>query len=160
VGTLNGAIQEYHYLPNRGVPLGPWTNAIGHLDAWIVGSEDGKSYLEEQLDPAARQWTPPIFVTGDPEWSDYSVEVKVKPLNLVEMAGLTFRYHTKRQYYLFALAGGNKARLALHLPIEPELRAHGWKEIASTDFLTMPSATIRSKWRPTGPAFARISMAN
>src|SRR3954447_20579867 len=76
VGTLNGAIQEYHYLSNRGVPLGPWANAIGHLDAWVVGSEDGKSYLEEQLDPAARQWTPPIFVTGDPEWSDYSVEVK------------------------------------------------------------------------------------
>jgi len=134
VGTLNGAIQEYHYLPNRGVPLGPWANAIGHLDAWVVGSEDGKSYLEEQLDPAARQWTPPIFITGDPEWSDYSVEVKIKPLNLVEMAGLTFRYHTNRQYYLFALAGGNKARLALHLPIEPELRVHGWKEIASADF--------------------------
>jgi len=50
VGTLNGAIQEYHYLPNRGVPLGPWANAIGHLDAWVVGSEDGKPYLEEQLD--------------------------------------------------------------------------------------------------------------
>ena len=27
VGSLNGAIQEYHYLPNRGVPLGPWENA-------------------------------------------------------------------------------------------------------------------------------------
>jgi len=21
------SIQEYHYLPNRGVPLGPWANA-------------------------------------------------------------------------------------------------------------------------------------
>jgi hypothetical protein len=62
VGTLNGAIQEYHYLPNRGVPLGPWANAIGHLDAWVVGSEEGKPYLKEQLDPAARQWTPPIFI--------------------------------------------------------------------------------------------------
>ena len=40
-GALNGAIQEYHYLPNRSVPLGPWANAIGHLDAWVVGSEKG-----------------------------------------------------------------------------------------------------------------------
>ena len=30
----NAAIQEYHYLPNRGVPLGPWANAICHTDAW------------------------------------------------------------------------------------------------------------------------------
>ena len=34
IGQLNGAIQEYHYLPHRGVPLGPWGNAICHLDAW------------------------------------------------------------------------------------------------------------------------------
>ena len=32
VGSLNAAIQEYHYLPHRGVPLGPWSNAICHLD--------------------------------------------------------------------------------------------------------------------------------
>jgi hypothetical protein len=30
-GILNGAIQEYHYLPHRGVPLGPW--AISLFDA-------------------------------------------------------------------------------------------------------------------------------
>ena len=69
-----------------------------------------------------------------PEWSDYSVEVNVKPLNLAEMAGLTFRYHTNRHYYLFALAGGNKVRLALHQPLEPKLRVHGRKELASADF--------------------------
>ena len=47
VGQLNGAIQEYHYLPHRGVPLGPWANAICHLDAWAVGEEDGTPYLEQ-----------------------------------------------------------------------------------------------------------------
>src|SRR5262249_50852821 len=25
IGQLNAAIQEYHYLPHRGVPLGPWS---------------------------------------------------------------------------------------------------------------------------------------
>jgi rhamnogalacturonan endolyase len=42
VGTLNGAIQEYHYLPDRDVPLGPWENAIAHLDSWVAGDENGK----------------------------------------------------------------------------------------------------------------------
>src|SRR5436305_13361477 len=64
VGTLNPAIQEYHYLPNRGVPLGPWANAITHLDAWVIGDENGHSYLEEQLDSTTHQWAYPIFLTG------------------------------------------------------------------------------------------------
>jgi len=134
VGTLNGAIQEYHYLPHRGVPLGPWENSIGHLDAWVAGDENGKPYVEQQLDPSARQFTNPILMTGDPEWDDYSVEVKVKPLTAAEMAGVVFRYHTNRHYYLCGLTGGNKLRLAMHLPIEPALRAPAWKEIATGDF--------------------------
>ncbi|HLJ18277.1 MAG TPA: hypothetical protein VKV15_27550 [Bryobacteraceae bacterium] len=134
VGELNGAIQEYHYLANRGVPLGPWANAICYLDAWVVSDENGKPYLEEQLDSTSHQWTNPIFVTGDPEWSDSTVEVKVKPLSEGDMQGLVFRYRTNRHYYLFALEGGNKVRLALHLPLEPALRKHGWKELASAEF--------------------------
>ncbi len=134
VGTLNGAIQEYHYLPNRGVPLGPWENAISHLDAWVAGDENGKPYLEEQLDRTARQFTSPIFLTGDPEWDDYTVEVKVKPLTLADMAGVVFRYHTNRDYYLCGMTGGNKVELAQHLPIEPALRVPGWKQIAEADF--------------------------
>lgn len=134
VGTLNGAIQEYHYLPNRGVPLGPWENAISHLDAWVAGDEDGKPYIEEQLDPSARQFTNPIFITGDPEWDDYTVEVKLKPLALTDMAGVVFRYHTNRHYYVCGLTHGNKLQVRLYLPIEPAFRVQGWKELASADF--------------------------
>src|SRR5262245_37238749 len=36
LGKLNAAIQEYHYLANRGVDLGPWANAICHIDAWVA----------------------------------------------------------------------------------------------------------------------------
>jgi len=57
-GQLNGAIQEYHYLANRGVPLGPWENAICHQDAWIVSDENGKPYLEQQLDKTSNMFTP------------------------------------------------------------------------------------------------------
>ena len=135
IGTLNGAIQEYHYIPHRGVPLAPWESAIAHLDSWVAGDEGGKPYLEQHLDPSARQFTSPIMMTGDPEWDDYAVEVKAKALAFGGgMAGLVFRYHTNRHYYLFALEGGNRARLALHLPIEPSFRVPGWKELASSEF--------------------------
>ena len=134
IGTLNGAIQEYHYLPNRGGPLGPWENAISHLDAWVAGDENGIPYVEQQLDPSAHQFTDPILMTGDAEWDEYAVEVKVRPLSAANMAGVVFRYHTNRHYYLCGLTGGNKLELALHLPIETALRKPAWKELGSADF--------------------------
>ncbi len=136
----NEAIEQYHYIASRrGVPSGPWANAIWHLDAWLVGDEDGKPYLEQQLDNRGKRigQSPimnPILIVGDPEWSDYTVEAKVKPLSLADMAGVVFRYHTNRHYYLFALTGGNKARLALRLPLEKTLRVAEWRELASKDF--------------------------
>ena len=134
VGLLNAAIQEYHYVPNRGVPLGAWANAICHLDAWVAGDERGKPYLEQQLDETTNQFTNPIFLTGDSEWSNYTVEAKIKPLRANGMAGVVFRYHTNRHYYLFALADGAKARLALHVPIEDTFRVPKWRDIAAVDF--------------------------
>jgi hypothetical protein len=133
VGMLNAAIQEYHYLPNRGVPLGNWENAICHLDAWIAGDEDGKSYIEQQLTPDSNQFQKAIFLTGDEEWSDYTVEALVKPLALGNLAGIVFRYHTNRHYYMFALDRG-KARLALHLPLEKEFRVPDFRELGSAAF--------------------------
>jgi hypothetical protein len=134
VGQLNAAIQEYHYLAHRGVPLEPWANAIIHLDAWVVSDEEGKPYLEQHtVNPLARIMNP-IFITGDEEWSDYTVEVSVKPLSLDEMAGVVFRYHTNRHYYLFALTGGKKVRLALRLPLEKEFRVAEWRELGSAPF--------------------------
>src|SRR5262245_21522670 len=61
VGQLNAAIQEYHYLPHRGVPLGPWANAICHMDSWVAGEEDGKSYVEQHLPPSHRMMIPKLF---------------------------------------------------------------------------------------------------
>lgn len=134
IGQLNAAIQEYHYLPHRGVPLGPWANAICHQDAWAVGDEDGKPYLEQHLTPQSRMWTNPLFIAGDPEWSDYVVEAKVKPLSLEETAGVVFRYRTNRHHYVFVLTGGTKARLALRLPMEKNFRVNEWRELAAAAF--------------------------
>ncbi len=134
IGQLNAAIQEYHYLPHRGVPLGPWANAICHMDAWVAGDEDGKPYLEQHLVNDQARIMNPIFVTGDPEWTDYTVEVKVKPLSHAEMAGVVFRYRTNRHYYLLALTGGKKARLALRLPLEKTFRVAEWRELGAAEF--------------------------
>jgi rhamnogalacturonan endolyase len=134
IGQLNGAIQEYHYLPDRGVPLGPWANVICHLDAWAVGEESGKAYLEQHSVNDQSALMSPIFLTGDPEWSNYTVEAKVKPLALDDMAGVVFRYHTNRHFYLFALNGGKTARLAVRLPLETKFRVADWKELGTAEF--------------------------
>lgn len=151
VGTLNAAIQEYHYLPHRGVPLGAWASPIGHLDAWMVGDERGVPYLEEQLDSTAKQWSPPLFITGDGEWSDYAVEASVKLLSLKDAAGVVFRYHTNRHYYLFSLVGGKTARLERHEVLEPSLRVHGWKQLAGASFPYDTSKYYRLKVENNGP---------
>ncbi len=134
VGQLNGAIQEYHYLANRGVPLGPWANAIAHMDAWMVGDEGGNPYLEQHLVNELSAQTNPILITGDSEWSDYAVEVRVKPLSLAEIVGVVFRYHTNRHYYLFALSEGGQARLAVRMPLEKNLRLAEWRELGKREF--------------------------
>lgn len=138
LGQLNGAIQEYHYIPHRGVPLAPWANAICHMDAWVAGEEDGKPYIEQHLAPNHLRMSPklfsPIFLTGEPEWGDYTVEASVRPLSAAESAGLVFRYHTNRHHYVFNLQNGTQARLALRLPLEKTLRIAEWKELGVADF--------------------------
>jgi len=89
IGQIRPAIQEYHYFAHRGVPLEPWANAIGYLDSWLVGDEDGKPYLEQLFSPDSLGMVTdlfsPLFIVGDPEWTDYTVEVSVRPLSLDDM---------------------------------------------------------------------------
>ena len=134
VGQLNGAIQEYHYLANRGVDTGPWFNPIVHEDAWIVSDENGKSYLEQHTVNSRPREYNPLMVTGDPDWSDVVAEVRIRPLSLSSFCGLVFRYHHNRHYYLFALEGGNKARLTVRLPLEKTLRVAEWRQLAEAPF--------------------------
>ncbi len=134
VGQLNAAIQEYHYLSHRGVPLGPWANPINHQDAWIVSDEDGKPYLEQHLMSDWPEWFTALMITGDEEWSNYTAEVRMKPLSFRYPAGIVFRYHTNRHFYQFALADGKRAVLRLRLPLETEFRRMAWRELASAEF--------------------------
>src|SRR5262249_12355543 len=93
----------------------------------------------------------PALITGDPEWTDYTVEVKLRPLSLAETVGVVFRYHTNRHYYLFGLAEGKYARLALRLPLEKTLRVAEWREIAKHDFAYDSTRYYTVKVENSGP---------
>ena len=134
VGLLNAAIQEYHYLPRRGVDTGPWANPIVHLDSWVTGDEDGRAYLEQHLMVDRPEWYSALLITGDPEWGDYTVEASVKPLSFGGVAGVVFRYQTNRHYFVFGLRGGGEAVLRLRLPTEKEFRVAEWKELGAAPF--------------------------
>ena len=149
--ALNGAIQEYHYLEQRGVPLGPWENAICYLDAWIAGDEDGVPYLEQHLVNDLPRLMSPLLVTGDAAWADYTVEARVKPLALDDFVGLAFRYETNRHYYLFALQGGNEVRLAVRLPLEKTLRVAEWRELGRASFSYDTKKYLQLKVENEGP---------
>ncbi len=136
VGQLNGAIQEYHYLAHRGVPTAPWENAIVHDDSWIVSDEDGISYVEQHqvADKSREDWFLPLFITGDPAWHSYTVEVQMKPLSTRDLAGVAFRYKTNRHFYVFGLRNGNEAVIRLRLPIDKKVQVGNWKELATAPF--------------------------
>ena len=63
----------------------------------------------------------PIFLTGDPEWGDYTVEVSVRPLSLADPRAWSSAT-TRTAITTFAVSGGNQARLALRLPLETGFR--------------------------------------
>ncbi len=136
---VGGSIEEYHYLRNRDW-LGPWENAICHSNAWLVGEDGGTPYLEQsiavdRLHPRIVETNSnPIFLTGDPEWSDYTVQARVQPLATSDFAGLVFRYHTSHHYYIFALTGGNKAFLAVRQVLDKGFFEQNWRQLASTTF--------------------------
>lgn len=133
MGQLNGAIQEYHYIAYRGVPTAPWRNPIVHEDAWLAGDENGKTYLEQHTVVSDNRYHP-LFVTGDEEWADYTVEARVRPLSLKDVAGIVFRYRTSRHYYHFVFENGSTVRLALRLPEDEQFRKSAWKVLATKPF--------------------------
>src|SRR5262249_37817326 len=54
--------------------------------------------------------------------------------SLDEMAGVVFRYHTNRHYYLFSITKGKTARLAVRLPLEKTFRVAEWRVFGEAEF--------------------------
>jgi len=140
MGQLNGAIQEYHYIEHRGVRTHPWRNPIVHLDSWAAGDEDGKTFLEQHLINSEPGRVNPLFVTGDSAWRDTTVEARVRPLAVKgpggsSAAGVVFRYHTSRHFYLFALEDGARVVLRVKQPVEREIRKAEWRVLGQAAFV-------------------------
>jgi rhamnogalacturonan endolyase len=133
IGQLNSAIQENHWIAARACPHGAWSNGVADLDSWFVSSEDGASYMQQQIDHP-RVGAKSVLITGDDDWGDYAVEALVKPLALDGTAGIAFRYHTNREYYAFQLVDGATAQFAIQHPIAAKLRVADWETIASAPF--------------------------
>ena len=151
VKQLTNALHEYHYVHDRGVSLEPWANAMIHDDAWSGGDEDGKAYVEMDVPNHLPRHFNSTLIVGDPEWSDYTVEVKVRPLLMEDMAGVAFRYHTNRHYYLFALEDGKKVRLRMRLPKEQKMRVGLWRELGSAPFAYDSTRFYTLKVESDGP---------
>src|SRR5688572_4069130 len=133
LGLLNGAVQEYHYIEHRGVSTLPWRNPLVHLDTWAAGDDSEGPYLEQHTINTDARFNP-LFVTGDPEWRDYTVEASVQPLSLEQEAGLAVRYRTSRHYYRVAFEQGTHLRITARLPLDREFRVSAWRRIAEASF--------------------------
>ncbi len=133
LGRLNTAIQEFHWIAGRALPQGAWSNGVVDQDAWLVSSEAGMSYMQQQLHHPPDHVNA-VLIAGEREWRDYTVSVRVKPLALDGIVGVAFRYQTNRQYFLFGLNEGDKAQLLLQHPIAEKLRVPNWELVASAAF--------------------------
>lgn len=133
LGLLNGAIQEYHYIEHRGVRTHPWRNPLVHLDTWAAGDDSDGPYLEQHTINTDARFNP-LFVTGDLEWRDYTVDVSVQPLSLEQHAGLVVRYRTSRHYYRVTLEQGTHLRVSERQPFDKEFRVSAWRPIAEAAF--------------------------
>jgi rhamnogalacturonan endolyase len=131
---MTGPFLEYHYLPDQGVPTGPWANPITHYDAWLAGDDEGRPFIEQHLVNDLSKLFEHLFITGDPAWADYEVEVEARPLALNGPVGVTFRYGTNRHYYRFSLEDGKRARLVLRGPVDPKHHQLDLRELASAVF--------------------------
>ncbi len=151
VKQLTNALHEYHYVAHRGVPLDPWANAMIHDDSWAGGDEDGKTYVEMHTPNDLPGHFNPTLIIGDPEWSDYTVEVKVRPLLMEDMAGVVFRYRTNRHHYIFSLHDGKEAQLRLRLPFEKKPRAGEWKMLGKAPFIYDATRYYTLKVENDGP---------
>ena len=98
----------------------------------------------------------PLFITGEPEWRDYTVEVSVCPLSTAEFAGVVFRYHTNRHHIVFSIENGKTARLAKRLPLEEKFRVCSWQELGTADFPYETNRYYRLRVENDGPANPRV----
>ncbi len=105
---VEGARTEYHYL-REAAPQGNWVvstfrSGADSQRAWRILAVDGAPAVRQASTNKEPQYHP-MLLTGDPAWSDYTVEVEFTPESAVARSGIAFRYRNDRCYYFFGVDG-------------------------------------------------------
>jgi hypothetical protein len=134
-----GARTEYHYLPEA-APRGNWAVACFGTGkdtgrAWQIVESEGRKSMVQTIE-SRRSHTHPMVVTGDPLWSDYTVEVRFTPDSPEGRCGCVVRYQNSRCYYFFGFDNGN----VVLLKVDHETIIHQPNEtvLASVDATLSP----------------------
>ncbi|HML45669.1 MAG TPA: hypothetical protein PKE04_02825 [Clostridia bacterium] len=109
---LHGAMGEYHFRPPE-TYAGAWYDPIPtstRSKTWIIAQVGDRKCMEYAALPLQGEDKLCLLATGEPDWTDYTVEMKVRNLLRDNTAGMIFRYANSRCYYMLALTG-NAIRL-------------------------------------------------
>lgn len=109
------ALREYHFfMPDtgrwyEGTLHNKWrsTSKGNPKERWTIVDEDGEAAVEQ---PTLYEGVPPLFLTGDFEWNEYTLKAKMRPLREDGRAGLVFLYQNNMDYYAFT-TDGSSARI-------------------------------------------------
>lgn len=145
----HSAMGEYHYYPEIGYK-GQWYDPIANYNykgpSWVVTSPlmDGHHMLEQmRIEQMRVKWSVPILAGGNTDWTDYTLEVCLRPLSKDLMSGVLFRYQTSLMHYgLFFTEDG----LELHRVEKLERTVLVQKKLAwsSDDFQMLKVVVIGS----------------
>lgn len=144
---------EYHYVPRTFMDGWDIVNNRGP-EEWKVTESDGKNslcYFGFNTSAWTYDFTYPILCYGDILWKDYTLEVKLTPLDRSDLNGILFRYRDGRHYYLFGLAKDEKVTLR-YRDGEKGFRQDGWHELASGNFPTDPMRSYAFRVEASGPS--------
>lgn len=142
---------EYHYVPRQFTDGWQIVNNRGP-EEWKVIESDGM-YSLYFLGHNAKEWTNeftyPILCYGDVLWKDYTLGVKLTPLDRSDLNGIIFRYRDGRHYYLFGLDKGDTVTLR-YRDGEKGFREDGWHELARAVYPTDPLTTYNLRVETAG----------
>jgi len=147
--SAEGASTEYHYL-SMAAPQGNWVvstfrSSTDSQRAWRVIAADGAPAMRQASTNKEPQYHP-MLLTGDPAWSDYTVEVEFTPESAASRSGIAFRYQNDRCYYFVGVEGS----LALLKIVRHE---SAFKKPFEKTLATAPCA-----WKPGDRLTATVSV--
>ena len=103
---LHGAMGEYHYRPFQAY-AGQWYDPIPSMSlakTWIITNKPGGGKcIEYAAKPLDGEDKICLLATGDPNWTNYTIEMDVRNLLFENCAGIIFHYQNSRCYYMLAL---------------------------------------------------------